>query len=325
MRRTIPVRWAAPVAVALTTLLLTTGCGDGGASATDDPATAESGSTPDPAGDPGVDTSAGEGTWLLAITTAGGADAETSTTVYLNYTPATGETTTHEMPGVQGGSASPEDAAILVSADRQWAIPDTEIPRSQEKSGKLEVYSVADGSAEVIDLRKRTGQKDVKPVGWAFDPGSAATLRVVDSKNRVWSVEVTGNGATQEASLPKGPWVFTNGFNPNTGEPWVESIESDATNPPGNGPSAETAVTREGGTVLAAGADAFGDLPDTPCRLGAGYAEDSGLTWAFCADGAEVTTHYLAPGASEWTAYGKPSAAVAPDAAGFPLALPPLA
>lgn len=327
MRRTIPVRWAAPVAGALAALLVASGCGTSDTSAAD-PEPVESGSATGEAEEPDAatdaDTSAGEGTWLLGITTAGGADAETSTTVYLAYNPSTGQTTTHEMPGVRAGSASPEDAALLVSTDRQWAIPDTEIPRDRERSGKVEVHSLADGSTETIDLRERTGKADVKPVAWAFDPDRPATLRVVDTENRVWAVDVSGTDAPQESTLPTGPWVFTNGFDTNTGEPWVESIESDETRPSGQGPSNDDPVIRGGGDVLPAGDPAFADLPDIPCRLGAGYAEDGGVTWAFCADGAEITTHYLAPGASEWKAYGKPSSAVAPDVAGFPLVLPPL-
>ena len=157
-----------------------------------------------------------------------------------------------------------------MSADRNWAIPDTGISRAEERSGKLKVYSLTDGSTKVVDIRDRTGKDDVRPIGWAFDPERADTLRVVDTKNRVWVVNVAGGKATQEGSLPKGPWVFTNGFNPNTGTPWVESITDDKTKPAGNGVAFKSPVTREGGTVLANGSDGLSELPASPCRLGAG-------------------------------------------------------
>ena len=178
----------------------------------------------------------------------------------------------------------PTQAALLVSADRNWAIPDTGISRAEERSGKLKVYSLTDGTTKVVDIRDRAGKDDVRPIGWAFDPERADTLRVVDTKNRVWVVNVAGGKATQEGSLPKGPWVFTNGFNPNTGKPWVESITDDRTKPAGNGVAFKSPVTREGGTVLANGSEGLSELPASPCRLGAAYTDDDGVTWAFCAD-----------------------------------------
>jgi hypothetical protein len=322
MRRTIRRAPVMSLVAALATLLLTAGCGDVGITADDDPNNAKStpASTPEK-----VDTSAGEGNWLLGITTAGGADAETSSTVYITFNPSTGQATSHRLPGVQGASASPERAALLVSANRLWAIPDTGISRAEEKSGRLKVYSLTDGNPKVVDIRERAGKDDVAAIGWAFDPTRADTLRVVDTKNRVWAVNVAGGKATQESSLADGPWVFTNGFNGNTGQPWVESIDSDATNPPGNGPADTSPVTRNGGTVLPAGSTGFSQLPASPCRLGAGFTDETGVTWAFCADQPTVPTYYLAKDGKEWTAYGKPSAAVAPVAAGFPLVLPPMA
>jgi hypothetical protein len=64
-------------------------------------------------------------------------------------------------------------------------------------------------------------------------------------------------------------------------------------------------------------------LPASPCRLGAGFTDANGVTWAFCADASALTTYYLPKDGEKWTSYGKPSAAVAPVAAGFPLVLPP--
>lgn len=319
MRRTTS-RWSTAPAVALASLLVVAGCGDVEIKAKNDEKQPDKAPSSTPAA---ADTSAGEGDWLLGITTAGGADAEDATSTYISYNPATGQATAHKLPAVKGPSATPEQAALLVSADRLWAIPDTGIPRSQEKSGKLTVHSLTGGPAKVIDIRDRAGNDTVDPIGWAFDPERADTLRVVDTKNRVWAVNVAGGKATQEASLPTGAWVFTNGFNVNTGQPWVESIDSDLTSPPGNGPADTSPVTRDGGTVLPANSTGFTQLPPSPCRLGAGFTDASGLTWAFCGDAPTLTTYYLAKGAKEWVAYGKPSTAVAPEAAGFPLVLPP--
>lgn len=323
MRRTIFRRPPALVAAALATVLLSAGCGEVEVKAKDDDKSAEK--TPSASPSESVDTSAGQGNWLLGMTTAGGADGETSTTVYITLNPSTGQASAHELPGVRGASASPDQAALLVSADRLWAIPDTGIDRAEEESGKPKVYSLADGSAKVLDIRERTGKADVDPIGWAFDPERADTLRVVDTKNRVWAVNVAGGKAVQEASLAKGPWVFTNGFNRNTGQPWVESISSDTTRPAGNGPADTSPVTRDGGTLLPAGSPGFSKLPASPCRLGAGFTDGAGVTWAFCADSPTVATYYLPKDAQEWTAYGRTSTAVAPTAAGFPLVLPPTA
>ena len=301
------------------TLLVASACGDLEVKSKADDKTEKSPS-PSPAE---VNTSAGEGNWLLGITSAGGADAETSMTAYITYNPSTGQATARKLPGVQAGTTTPEQAALLVSADRNWAIPDTSLSRGEERSGKLKVYSLTDGGTEVIDIRDRTGKDDVRPIAWAFDPKRADTLRVVDTKNRVWAVNVAGGKASQEASLPKGPWVFTNGFNPNTGAPWVESITSDKTKPPGNGVAFKSPVAREGGTVLPNGSAGLSDLPASPCRLGAGYTDGDGVTWAFCADQPTVETYYLPKDGKEWIAYGKPSTAVAPVASGFTLVLPP--
>ena len=77
--------------------------------------------------------------------------------------------------------------------------------------------------------------------------------------------------------------------------------------------------------MLANGSDGLSELPASPCRLGAAYTDDDGVTWAFCADQPTLQTYYLPKDGKEWTAYGKPSTAVAPVASGFPLVLPPQA
>lgn len=322
MRRRIPGLSAVPLAAALATILVAAGCGDVEVKAKDDQKKPDKPATS--AAAPAADTSAGEGNWLLAMTTAGGSDAESSSTVYLTYNPSTGAATRRVIPPVKGPSATPEQAALLISADRTWAIPDTSISRAEEKSGRLKVYSLTGATAKVIDIRNRAGQDNVNAIGWAFDPARADTLRVVDTRNRVWAVNVAGGKATQESKLASGPWVFTNGFNVNSGEPWVESIDSDATKPAGNGPADSSPVSRDAGTVLPSGSPGLAKLPASPCRLAAGFTDSTGVTWAFCADSATVATFYLPKDAQQWTAYGKPSQAVAPEAAGFPLVLPPV-
>jgi len=322
MRRTNLLRSAAPVTAAVAALLLTSACGDVQVTS-DSSKDGEKSSSSAKAASPDVDTTVADGNWLLGVQTAGGNDAEKSTTVYITYNPSTGQATTRSMPGVTAASASTELAALLVSADRRWAIPDTAISNSEEHTGKLKVYSLTSDATRVVDIRRATGQNGLRAIGWAFDPERADTLRVVDTADRVWVVNVTGGKATQEGTLPKGPWVFTNGFNHNTGEPYVESIDSDATNPPGNGPADTSPVTRDDGTVLANDSKAFAELPASPCRLGAGFTDANGVTWAFCADKPTLSTYYLPKGGKDWTAYGKPSSPVAPEAATFPLVLPP--
>ena len=305
-------------------LLLAAGCGSapaGGDASSSAPASEAEGSSPTPAA---VDTASAAGDWLLGMSRAGGADGERSTTVYVSYDPSTGRATARAMPGVQAASATPREAALLVSADRRWAIPDTGIPTAQERSGRLRVYPLAGGPATVVDVRERTGEASLKALGWAFDPERPGVLRVVDSRNRVWLTEVNGTTATRDGSLPSGPWVFTNGFDPADGRPWVESIEDDTTRPAGNGTTDARPVTRAGGQVLAAGSAALDALPAGPCRLGAGFTDAQGTTWSFCADGARVSAYHLATGARTWQAWGQPSDPVAPEAADFPLVLPPV-
>ena len=322
MRRTISRPMVVPLALSLSTLLLTAGCGE--VAVTEVRRwPADKAPTATPSASPQADTSAGEGDWLLGMSTAGGADGEATQTTYIVFNPSTGKRDRRKVPSAEEASATPEQAALLVSANRLYAITDTAIPQSQGRSGKLKVYSLSDGSTKVVDIHQRTGDDSVKAVAWAFDPNRPDTLRVVDSKNRVWSLSVAGGKATAEPTLPDGDWVFTNGFNPNTGEPWVESIDSDATRPAGNGEADKSPVTRSGGTVLPAESSGLAALPASPCKLGAAFTTAAGVTWAFCADDPTISTYVLAKGAETWKPYGKPSAPVAPEAAGFPLVLPP--
>jgi hypothetical protein len=312
MRRTTSGRAVALLTSAAASLLLLTACGST-ASKSDDASSS-------PHAAPKADTSLGEGDWLLGVSTAGGADGEKTTITYLTYNPSTGETRTRSLPGVTTASASPREAALLVSAERRWAIPDTSISREEQRSGKLRVYSLTGTSSVVVDVRARTRIPDLRPVAWAFSPDQPATLRVVDTKNRVWTMGVLGTGAERTGALTKGPWVFTDGFDPNSAEPYVESISSEQTRPAGNGATDTRAVTRDGGTILTVDSP---QLKGSPCRLPAGFADAQGTTWVFCAEKPTLTTYYRS-GDQDWKAYGKPSAAVSPEAADFSLVLPPV-
>lgn len=311
-----------PLAAVLATVLLV-GCGEVEITSKDGDTKSDKTPSTSPSAAADVDTSAGEGDWLLGITTAGGADGEATQTTYIVFNPSTGKATARKIPSAEEASATPEQASLLVSTNRLYAITDTAVPRSQGLSGRLKVYSLASGATKVVDIHQRTGDDSVKPIAWAFDPARDDTLRVVDTKYRVWSLSVAGGKATAETTLPHGDWVFTNGFNPNTGEPWVESIDSDATRPAGNGEADKSLVTRLDGTVLPAESHAFSKLPASPCRLGAGFTTQAGVTWAFCADDPTLSTYYLPKDGTKWTAFGKPSPSLAPEAEGFPLVLPP--
>lgn len=317
----------AVVGTAACALLVLAGCGNEDPAPKSDPTPSASRSASPSAApsDPAAaaDTTLGQGRWLLALSSAGGADAEKATTTYLTYDPSTGKATARTMPGVGAPNADTPDAALLVSADRRWAVPDTGISRSETASGRLTVYSTTSSATKVLDIRSLTGDSSLKALGWAFDPQQAGLLRVVDSRNRVWAVHLSGGKAVAAGTLTKGPWVFADGFNRNTGLPYVESITGDDTRPAGNGQADTTPISRSGGTVLESGSTGLAALPTSPCRLGAAFAAAGGTTWEFCADSARIRTYVLASGSQKWSPFGKPSSAVAPEAAAFGFALPP--
>jgi hypothetical protein len=316
----------AAVTSAACALLVLAGCGSEDPAPKADvkpsasPSATPSPSAPAPAA--AADTTLGQGRWLLSLSSAGGADAEKATTTYLSYDPSTGKATAQKLPGVGAPNADTPDAVLLVSADRRWAVPDTGISRSETASGRLTVYSTTSPATKVLDIRSLTGDSSLKALGWAFDPQQADLLRVVDSRKRVWAVHVSGGKAVAAGTLTKGPWVFADGFNRNSGLPYVESITGDDTRPAGNGKTDATPITRSGGTVLESGSAGLAALPASPCRLGAAYAAAGGTTWEFCADSATIRAYVLAPGSQKWSPFGKPSSRVAPEAAGFGFALP---
>ncbi len=313
-------RRAAAIGTVTCAALFLAGCGDTGKSSSSSKAEP---TAPASSAAATADTTLGQGPWLLALSSAGGADAEKATTTYLHFDPSTGVAKVRKMPSVNTPNADTGEAPLLVSANRRWAIPDTGVSRDEERSGQLTVYSLGSQQKKVIDIRQRTGDDSLHAWGWAFDPEQAEALRVVDSHNRVWAVNVSGGKAVKTGTLAKGEWVFNDGFNLNTGEPYVESITDETTNPPGNGEADTSPVTRDGGTVMGSDSKGLAALPKSPCRLGAAFEASDGTTWIFCADSAKIRTFYLPKGSEQWTAYGKPSNPAAPIAAGFLFALPP--
>ncbi|HEY0904076.1 MAG TPA: hypothetical protein VGE14_09330 [Marmoricola sp.] len=317
MRTTI--RLPGALAAALVILLALAGCGDsGGADAPD--ASDGSGST---AGTSGAD--AADGDWLLRFATAEGADGERSRAVYVRYNPTTGAATRRVLPAVSATDAGPDEQVLLVSADHALAIPDTGIPEAEQRAGELIVYSLTDESTRSIDIRTLTGKPDLRPTAWAFDPTEAGTLRVVDAALGVWLVDLSAGSATLEDTLPRREgWIFANGFDHDTGRPYIESIDSDETEPAGNGAGDLRPVERQGGTVLRYDGEDLPGLPTPPCGFAGGFAFDD-VAWLFCADTPSIAAYQAHDGGTSWHAFGTPSAKLVPaTAAEMAFALPPV-
>ncbi len=304
-------------AIGLTALLLgAAACGD-----TDD---SSAGPTPDPAS--ATPTQAPSGDWLLRFSTAEGADGEVARAVYVRFDPETGQAARTILPGVRAGDTYADAQALLVSADHERAILDATIPKAQRASGKVPVYSIGDGSATKIDLRAMTGDSSMVPVAWAFDPDEADLLRVVDRQHRVWAVDLAAGAAKQESTLKLEPgWFFAGGFDKNTGQPYIESVDSEETVPPGNGDDDTRPVERQGGSIVLYDGDDLGDLPTPPCDFAGGFAFDGGSTYLFCADDPSITAYVASSGSTEWTAVGTASPAIVPRAvADLAVVLPPV-
>ena len=120
-------------------------------------------------------------------------------------------------------------------------------------------------------------------------------------------------------------WIFADGFDTTTGEPYIESIDSDATDPPGNGDDDTRPVVRQGGIpVRYDGADLDG-LPKPPCDFAGAFRYADGSAWLFCADTSSIAAYRAGKDATNWQPYGKPSAATAPSSAvELSFALPPV-
>lgn len=293
------------------------GCGDESADPASAPATGAS---------TGSSAHAGEGEWLLRFTTAGGPDGEKVGAVYVRYNPTTGATASRRLPPLTASDAAPEEDALLVSADHTLAVQDTAVPKAQAQTGKLVLYSLTSEATETLDLQAATGQPGVVAVAWAFDPSVADLMRVVDADGVVWKVHLGARTATKERTLPtRDGWIFGNGFDRNTGEPYIESIDSDQTDPAGNGTADTQPVARQGGTLFQYDGGDLDGLPKPPCDFAGGFRFDDGLAWLFCGDTPSVTAHQAAKGGASWHQFGSPSAAAVPDGAvELSFALPPV-
>jgi hypothetical protein len=310
-------RGALTAAVAVLAVALLGGCGDTNATA---------GTAPSDDSTTGAAADVANGDWLLRFNTAEGADGESSRAVFVRFNPATGAATARTLPAVTAGSAYGGQQALLISADQRRALLDTGIPAAQSRSGKLVVYSVTSTSTETVDIRALTGQPKLRAVAWAFDPDDADVLRVVDSDRSVWKVDLGARSATREGQLPsRVGWIFGNGFDKNSGEPYIESIDSDQTLPQGNGDSDVRPVERQGGTLVVVDGGNLGDLPKPPCGFAGGFRFDDGTAWLFCADTPSISAYRLEKGADAWTQFGRPSPKIVPRVASdLAVVLPPV-
>ena len=212
-----------------------------------------------------ADTSLGKGTWLLGLSSAGGADAEKATTTYVSYDPSTGVAHARKMPGVNTPSADPDDAALLVSADRTWAIPDTSIPRDEGRSGRLTVYSV--------DLRRLEGDRHPPAHRRRLDHAARLGLRPAlprgAARRRLPQPGVAARRRWRGARARPAPSPADPGSSPTASTTTPVSRTSRASPatrrcPRATGSADKTAVARDGGTVLASGSAVLTKLPTEP-------------------------------------------------------------
>lgn len=310
-------------AVAVVAVLAATlaGCGDSEDSRDSDDSGPSAGAT---SASPAAE--AADGDWLIRFSTAQGADGEQSRAVYVRYNPTTGTAVVRALPKVTASDAGPDDQVLLTSADHTRAILDTGIPTAQRASGELPVYALDDGSVATLDIRGITGVPTLRPIAWAFDPAAADVLRVVGADRTVWKVDLAATTATREGQLPRREgWIFANGFDKTTGTPYIESIDSDETEPAGNGDSDLRPVERQGGTLIRYdGADLPG-LPKPPCGFAGGFQFDDGAAWLFCADTPNISAYRVEEGGETWEPFGVPSPDVVPGAAvDLGVVLPPV-
>jgi hypothetical protein len=274
----------------------------------------------------GAATPVAEGDWLLRFVTAEGADGEQQRSVYVRYNPTTGEAQARSLPPVTASDARQDEQVLLVSADHLWAIQDSAVPKPDRASGKVVLYSVTSEETQTVDLPALTGQSGVRPLAAAFDPTAAGVLRVVDTDQVVWKVDVVAHSATKEGQLPtRSGWIFGNGFDKTTGEPYIESIDSDETDPAGNGDSDTRPIQRQGGTLIRYDGEALEGLPTPPCGFAGGFRVDDGSAWLFCADTPSIAAYRVDKGGATWEPYGTPSPKIVPEvSADISFVLPPL-
>jgi hypothetical protein len=308
-------RRAALVAGALVGLVITTGCGS-----VEAPTKAVEGSTGSAAAD------LGDGDWLLRFTVESGGDGEAMSAVYVTYNPATGAAKARRLPAVMSPDTYSDTVAVLVSGDRKWALLDARIPKPAGPSGKVRVYATGSDASRVVDVRALTGVADLRAVGAAFDPREPELLRVVDSERRVWKLDLVGGTGARDGDLPSHPgWFFANGFDKNTGLPYIEDTDSEATLPAGNGIGDIRPVLRDGGQIRIDDGTEHAGEPAEPCGFAGGFVTAEETVWIFCADTARISAYRLDKGAEAWEPVGKASPSIVPAAAAeVPVVLPPV-
>ena len=305
------------VAVAVGALLLAAGCG-----AADPAAEPATGQTTEASQDADL----ADGDWLLRFTAESGGDGELTAAVYVAFNPSTGEATARRLSPASNPDTYSDGVAVLISGDQKLALLDTGIPKIEGRQGKVTAYSTTTDAKQVVDVRKLTGRPKLVAVAAAFDPNEPEVLRVVDSERRVWRLDLLAGTGEQDGSLPsRQGWFFANGFDKNTGLPYIENPDSEETLPAGNGLGDVRPVLRRGGQVrIDDGTEKPGE-PTMPCGFSGGFVTASGTTWIFCADTARISAYRLVKGGTAWELVGKASAPVVPEtAAELPVVLPPV-
>lgn len=276
-----------------------------------------------------ADASWSGGPWLLRFNTEGGAEGETVHAVYIRFTPSTGATTVRELPGLTTVDTYSGSQALMVSADQQYALLDSRVTRADGKHGQVTLYPIDRDQTVAVDVRGWSKAVDLVPVGVAFDPVDGDVLRVVDNLRRVWRVDLAARSAVRDGDLPSSSgWIFANGFDKNTGLPYIEAIDTSDTLPAGNGDDDVRLVERRGGVIRLAdstdGTEASG-APALPCGFAGGFTVAGGTAWLFCADTPKITAYRLPVGATAWERVGTESKPVVPATAEeLPVALPPV-
>lgn len=272
------------------------------------------------------DGSWGEQPWLLRFNTAGGAEGETVHAVYIRYTPSSGETTVRKLPGLTTQDTYADGQALMVSADQKYVLLDSRVTAADRKAGRLTIFPLDFEKVVAVDVRGWSGAADLVPVGAAFDPAQAQVLRVVDTRRRVWRVDLAARTAVREGDLPThAGWIFANGFDKNTGLPYIEAMDSPETEPAGNGDDDVRPVERRGGVILTVDGTEATAEPPPPCGFAGGFAITGGATWLFCADTPRIATYRLAIGGTVWEKVGVESDDVVPSTAeSLPVVLPPV-
>lgn len=269
----------------------------------------------------------GDKDWLLRLNLTGGADAEAATAVYLKLRPATGETSLTRLPPVTAGETYGGALSLLVNADHTYALTDATVSRSDRRRGQLSVYALEGGtpSARQIDLRRATGKQGLEPIAASFDPADADLVRVVDTAHRVWSVSLSGRATKLESRLAtRTGVVFNGGFDPNSGLPFVENVDTGITSPPHNGFEDTRPTERSGGLLLDLTGGPPKGMPDPDCAFGTGFKAADGSAWAFCIRGSQLDSEHLAAGGRKWAPVGPPVTGVVNGRTSeLPFVLPP--